>query len=91
MDSPVQFGGDATSCAISDNDLLNRDVDFTLLKSHALAGQLRVHVLPTVRASRRAFNISPGITLPLGTVYRFTRYRFRGQTASGGSWRSAAA
>ena len=33
-----------------------------------------VEVDPHLRAARRPFAISPGITLPLGAEYRFTRF-----------------
>jgi hypothetical protein len=43
--------------------------------------RLQVHVLPTYDSLQEDFQIAPGITLPIGHEYSFTRYRIDGNTA----------
>ena len=65
------------------NQLLNRDVDVTLINvgMHS-QDSFGVHVLPSYEHLDSAFTI-PGslITLPSGTNYAYTRYRFDFSTA----------
>jgi len=65
------------------NDLITRDVDAVLLGIN-FHSQDYVAVSATNRRERLdyAFPISPDITLPVGTVYDFTRYRVFVQTAN---------
>ena len=65
------------------NDLITRDIDATLLGIN-FHSQDYVAVGATRRRERLdyAFDISPDITLPLGAVYDFTRYRVFIQTAN---------
>jgi Domain of unknown function (DUF5916)/Carbohydrate family 9 binding domain-like len=43
--------------------------------------RLQVHILPTYDSLQEDFKIAPGITLPIGHDYSFTRYRVDGNTA----------
>jgi Domain of unknown function (DUF5916) len=43
--------------------------------------RLQVHILPTYDSLQEDFEIAPGITLPIGQDYSFTRYRVDGNTA----------
>ncbi|MBI3049081.1 MAG: carbohydrate binding family 9 domain-containing protein [Acidobacteria bacterium] len=65
------------------NDLITRDIDATLLGIN-FHSQDYVAVSATRRRERLddAFQIAPDITLPLGAVYDFTRYRVFAQTAN---------
>jgi hypothetical protein len=61
---------------------LTREVD---LKAFDLftnsQDRIQVHVLPTYDMLQEDFTIAPGITLPVGHHYSFTRYRLDGNTA----------
>jgi hypothetical protein len=65
-----------------DNTLLNRDLDLTLINvgTHS-QDTFAVHVLPTYERLERDFTIYPGITLPAGSEYTYSRYQFSAQTA----------
>jgi hypothetical protein len=65
-----------------DNTLLNRDWTFKIFQAElqSLDG-IQVQVLPTYERLDREFTISPGITLPKGNEYSFTRYRVQVATA----------
>jgi uncharacterized protein DUF5916 len=79
----IQYGGDVAFLRdTGDNSLLNRDVDLTLINvgTHK-QDSFSVHILPSYERLERTFTISPGITLPEGGEYRFTRYQFSAQTA----------
>ena len=64
------------------NRTLTREVD---LKAFDLftnsQDRLQVHILPTYDSLQEDFKIAPGITLPLGHEYSFTRYQVDGNTA----------
>jgi hypothetical protein len=79
----IQYGGSVTFLrGTEDNQLLNRDVDFTLLNvSTHSQDNFNVHLLPTYERFERDFEISPGVMLPGGSEYTFTRIQFSGQTA----------
>jgi hypothetical protein len=79
----IQYGGNVTFLRDSEtNDLLNRDVDLTLLNvaTHS-QDTFAFHVLPTYERFEDEFEISPGVTLPRGSDYTFTRYQLSAQTA----------
>jgi hypothetical protein len=79
----IQYGGEINFLrGTEDNSLLNRDVDLTLINvaTHS-QDTFAVHVLPTYERLDRDFQINPGIVLPVGSDYRFTRYQFSAQTA----------
>ena len=65
-----------------DNQLLNRELDFTLLNVATHRQDLfQVKVLPTFERLEKDFAINRGITLPAGSDYNWTRYRFQVVTA----------
>jgi hypothetical protein len=79
----IQYG--ATSNLLFstiDNGLLNRDFDFTLvnLATHS-QDFFQMKVLPNFERLENNFAISRGITLPVGSEYNWTRYRFAVATA----------
>jgi hypothetical protein len=79
----VQFGASSNLLSSTiDNGLLNREFNLTLanLGTHR-QDSVQVHVLPTFERLERNFAISPGITLPAGSTYNWTRYRFQVTTA----------
>jgi hypothetical protein len=79
----LQYGGNVQFLRGTDeNELLNRDVDFTLVNvSTHSQDNFNVHLLPSYERFERDFTISPGVTLPAGSEYTFTRVQFSGQTA----------
>lgn len=66
-----------------DNRLLTREIDITALQidTHR-QDSIQVHVIPTYELLEENFRIAPGITLPTGREYSFTRYRVQGSTTS---------
>jgi len=66
-----------------DNRILNRDINLTafLMELHS-QDTVQVRVLPTYELLEDDFAINPGITLPSGRGYSFTRYRVQASTAS---------
>ena len=66
-----------------DNRLLTREIDITALQidTHR-QDSIQVHVIPTYELLEEDFRIAPGITLPVGREYSFTRYRVQGSTTS---------
>jgi len=79
-----QFWFDATVDVMTDlrNELLNRDVEFTLLGMQLQSGDF-VAFTATNRRERldAPFAISRTITLPLGAAYDYSRFRINGRTA----------
>ncbi len=79
----IQFGASANVLLdTADNGLLNRDMDLTLINvaTHS-QDSFQVRVLPTYEQLESNFKISPGITLPVGSDYSYTRYRLQVSTA----------
>jgi hypothetical protein len=79
----VQYGASSNLLySTIDNGLLNRDFDVTLvnLATHR-QDSVQVKVLPTFERLEQNFAISRGITLPVGSEYNWTRYRFQATTA----------
>jgi hypothetical protein len=79
----IQYGANSNLLfSTIDNGLLNRDVDFTLvnLATHS-QDFFQMKVLPTFERLENNFAISRGITLPVGSEYNWTRYRFAVATA----------
>jgi len=65
------------------NQLLERTLDLTLLAMQLHSqDNFGVDVQPNLVRLDRPFPISPGITMPLGAEYAFTRFAVRGQTAN---------
>ncbi|HEY3093922.1 MAG TPA: DUF5916 domain-containing protein, partial [Vicinamibacterales bacterium] len=64
------------------NLTLTREVDVKAFDLFTNSQErLQVHVLPTYDSLQEDFTIAPGITLPIGHEYSFTRYRVDGNTA----------
>ena len=63
--------------------LLNRDVDVMPVNvaTHR-QDSFQVHVLPQYERLEQNFTINPGVTLPVGSSYNWTRYRFQVSTAA---------
>jgi len=65
-----------------DNDLLTRELEFTVLQVNAHdGGRYQFRVTPQYERLEEDFEISDGVLLPAGGVYRFTRYQLEAQTA----------
>ena len=65
------------------NDPLLRQWDVTVLQANFQSqDQIQVHVIPTSERLDRNFNISRDITLPIGSEYDYTRYRFQARSAN---------
>jgi hypothetical protein len=79
----VQYGASSNLLySTTDNGLLNRDFDFTLvnLGTHR-QDSVQMHVLPSYERLEQNFAISRDITLPANSEYSWTRYRFQVATA----------
>jgi hypothetical protein len=79
----IQYGASSNVLfSTIDNGLLNRDFDFTVVNLATHSQDLfQMKVLPTFERLENNFAISRGITLPLGSEYNWTRYRFAVVTA----------
>ena len=78
------FGGNVDWRVDPDNNqTLTRVIDITALQIETHADDLiQVQVIPTYELVEQDFPIAPGVTLPVGREYRFTRYRVQGSTAN---------
>ena len=78
------FGGDMEMFLDSrDNQLLTREIDVTAFQVDLhTQDSIQFHVVPTYERLLQDFRIAPGLTLPAGQEYRFTRYRIQGSTTS---------
>ena len=65
------------------NEMLERLVNLTVfgVQFHS-QDSFGVEVDPSCVRLDRPFAIAPGITMPLGAEYQFTRFAVRGQTAN---------
>jgi hypothetical protein len=63
--------------------VLTRELDLTAfqIETH-LQDSMQFHVVPTYERLEKDFTIAPGVTLPAGQDYRFTRYQVLGSTTS---------
>jgi hypothetical protein len=79
----VQYGANSNLLySTIDNGLLNREFDLTLINLGTHSQDfVQVKVLPTFERLERNFAISRGVTLPEGSDYNWTRYRFQVTTA----------
>ena len=79
----VEFGLEsAFQMDTINNGLLDRELDARLLQVNTHSqDEFEIHVVPTYERLERDFRISPGITLPRGSEYSWTRYRFQASTA----------
>ena len=65
------------------NQLLERALNLTVFSAQFHSqDNVGIEVDPTYVMLDRPFNIAPGITMPAGAEYRFTRLAIRGQTAN---------
>ena len=79
----LRFGGSASIYTDMENRLLTRNLDFTVFQVEMQSqDDIEVHVIPSYERLERDFRISPGVTLPAGEEYTFTRYRFQVRTAN---------
>ena len=78
------FGGNVDWRVDPDNNqTLTRVIDITALQIDTHADDsIQVQVIPTYELVERDFPIAPGVTLPVGREYSFTRYRVQGSTAN---------
>jgi hypothetical protein len=82
----VQFGADTDfildAGTAGNLGLLNRDLRFTAINVGTHSGDgFSVNILPSYEMLENNFNIAPGITLPRGSDYTYTRYQFSMNTA----------
>ena len=78
------FGGDMDwFLDPRDNRLLTREIDVTAFQVDLhTQDSIQFHVMPTYERLEEDFRIAPGVTLPVGQEYSFTRYRVQGSTTS---------
>jgi hypothetical protein len=78
------FGGDMDwFLDPAGNGLLTREIDITAFQVDLHSqDSIQVHVVPTYELLEEDFPIAPGVTLPAGEQYQFTRYRIEGSTTS---------
>lgn len=77
------FGGEFEIYTDLEGRLVTRELKVTLgrVETHR-QDSLEVNIIPSYERLENDFEISPGITLPAGSEYRFTRYRVSGSTAN---------
>ena len=64
------------------NRTLTREIDLKAFDLFTQAqDRIEARIIPTYELLQEDFNIAPGITLPVGRHYNFTRYRVDGSTA----------
>lgn len=64
------------------NDMLDRELDITAFQVDLHSqDSFQVHVIPTSERLIESFGIAPGVVLPVGSEYSFTRYRVQANTA----------
>jgi hypothetical protein len=64
------------------NNALDNEVDITALEVDLHSqDSVEAHVIPTYERLVEDFRIAPGVTLPVGREYNFTRYRVQVDTA----------
>jgi hypothetical protein len=77
------FGGTVSIYTDLENRLLTREWDVTLLRIEGHSGDnVNLSIQPTYERLDQDFQIYPGVVLPLGSEYDFTRYRVGVGTAS---------
>lgn len=65
------------------NDFLTRTAEITLLGVETQSGDnIQLRLLPSYERLRQDFRIHPGVVLPGGQDYTFTRYRLQANTAN---------
>ncbi len=79
----LRFTGSLDVMTDLGNDLLNRNVDFTLLGVDFHSGDFfSVNTVSRRERLDAPFRVNRGITLPLGAVYESNRYRIFGRTSN---------
>ena len=79
------FGGDdgLVPRSATTTGLLTREIDVTAFQVDLhTQDSIQFHVVPTYERLEEDFGIAPGVTLPVGQEYSFTRYRIQGSTTS---------
>ncbi|MBI4473708.1 MAG: carbohydrate binding family 9 domain-containing protein, partial [Acidobacteria bacterium] len=65
------------------NKTIFRQYQLTVFEAEFQAGdRIIINIVPTYERLEREFRIRPGITLPLGNEYDYTRYQFIGSTSA---------
>ena len=79
----LSFGGAADLRTDMENRFVTRSLDVTVFQMETHSQEnLEVHVIPSFERLERDFEINPGIVLPAGNEYRFTRYGLQIGTAN---------
>lgn len=79
----LSFGGDSDLYTDTANRMVSRDFDLTAARVELHSGDnTEFSVVPSYERLENNFTISPGVTLPAGSEYRFTRYRLSASTAN---------
>lgn len=79
----LSIGGEFDFYTDLQNRLVTRELEFTVLRVEThRQDSVELNVVPTYERLERDFSIAPGITLPKGSDYSFTRYRISGGTAN---------
>ncbi|MEO7133000.1 MAG: DUF5916 domain-containing protein [Vicinamibacterales bacterium] len=77
------FGGDFDIYTNTANQLQTQEFDFTATRVELHSGDnVEMSVVPSYERLDERFEISPGVVLPAGAEYRFTRFRVAGNTAN---------
>lgn len=77
------FGGDMDLYTDTSNRKVSRDFDLTVARAELHSGDnIQFNVAPTYERLENTFTISPGVTLPAGADYHFTRYHLQANTAN---------
>ena len=78
----LSFGANFDLRTDIDNRFVTRELDFKVFQMDLHSrDNLQVHVSPSFERLERDFEIHPGITLPVGSEYDFTRYRISFSTS----------
>ncbi len=79
----LSFGARLSYLTDMERRLLTRELDLTVVSVETHAGDnVSANVLPSLERLERDFRIVPGVVLPAGTRYDFTRYRVGINTAN---------
>lgn len=79
----LSFGGEFEIYTDLADRLVTRELKFTPIRVEThRQDSIEANVLPTFERLERAFEINPGVLLPAGSEYHFTRYRLSAATAN---------
>ena len=77
------FGADVDLYTDTENRAETQEFDITATRVELHSGDnVEMSIVPSYERLEDPFTISPGITLPAGAEYRFTRFRVSGSTAN---------